>query len=129
MKKYIYTLVIILLSYGNSFADSVDLCINPSLRCLDYSFPMNAKSKTHENCARLLLANEVKKTYSITTIYFTSFDAYESPNQVRSQELDAPLLSPINAKFKRLQNLNETDYFAEPISVPYFKGFGLQIRI
>ena len=167
MKKYIYTLVIIVLAYGNGFADSIDFlnitgldsmdriyspdlytgashqrnliqndislendfCINPSLRCLDYSFPMNNKSDKHKNCVTLFLTHEGMKTYSITTIYYTSIDAYKTTNEVRSPELDASFLSPINIKFKRLQNLNEVDYFSEPMNPAYFKGFGLQIRI
>ncbi len=167
MKKPIYILIIVFLTYGKGFAGSDDVfnsdlldstekmfsqhlhvntsnngelllnginlendfCENPSERCLDYTFPMNSKSKDHEHCAKLFLSHEGSKTYGITTIYFTTTDAYKTTNYLTSQESDYTYLSPINSKFKRLQNLNLEEHFSEPMNPAYYKGFGIRLKI
>ncbi len=106
-----------------------NFCENPSRRCLDYTFPMNSKSKDHEHCAKLFLSHEGSKTYGITTIYFTTTDAYKTTNYLTSQESDYTYLSPINSKFKRLQNLNLEEHFSEPMNPAYYKGFGIRLKI
>ncbi len=168
MKKPIYILIIVFLTYGKGFAGSDDVfnsdlldstekmfsqhlhvntsnngelllnginlendfCENPSERCLDYTFPMNSKSKDHTNCAKAFSANEGMKTYGITTIYFTSIDAYKTTNTLKFVEAaDPSYLGPINSKFKRLQNVDLDEYFFEPLNPVIIKGFGIRLKI
>ena len=167
MKKPIYILILVFLTYGKGFAGSDDVfnsdlldstekmfsphlhanasnngelllnginldndfCVNPSERCLDYSFPMNSKSKDHEHCAKLFLSHEGSKTYGITTIYFITIDAYKTINSRKFVAADASHLGPINLKFKRLQNLNLDEYFSEPMNPAIIKGFGIRLKI
>ena len=106
------------------------LCKKPTRRCIDYSFPMNSDSTKHKKCAELFVNNKNMKTYGITTIYYTSTDSYKTVKKTsKSTKFYDSQESPINTTFERLQNLNEEDYFSDPIFVPYFKGFGLQISI
>ncbi len=167
MKKNIYILIIVFLTYGKGFAGSIDslsilgvdsiekmfnpyfkttssingkliindislendLCKNTSCTFMGFTFPMNSESEEHTYCENHFDSNEGMKTLGLTTIYYTTIDTYKTTNYLTYQETEYTYLSPLNLKFKRLQNLNLEEHFSEPLNPAYYKGFGIRLKI
>ncbi len=169
MKKSIYILIIVFLTYGKGFASSVDflkvfgvnsiekqfssfnttypmkakliankisvdndLCKIRSRSCLDNAYLMNSESKKHTHCAKLFYSYEETKTFGIGSIYDSPTDSFKSSEAINYTTFVASgsaYLSPINLKFKRLQNLNLEDYMSQPINPSYSRGFGVRIGL
>jgi len=163
MKKCIYILIIIFLSYGKGFAGSVDFlntievdsmeklfspyfnktfptkekskiyenyfCEIPSRTCLHNSYFINSESKRHAHCAKLLFLHEELKAFGISTKNDTSIHHMKTRGYVTFAESSSAYITPLNLKFRRLQNLNTEEYFSESINPHYSKGFGIRLRI
>ncbi len=145
MKKSVYILIIVFLTYGKGFANSADfltvfgvnsvendLCEIRSRSCFDNTYLIHSESKKHTHCAKLFYSYEEMKTFGMASIYDTPTDSFESnktTNYIPFVAAGSEYVAPINLKFKRLQNLNLENYMSQPINPSYSKGFGVRLGL
>ncbi len=109
-----------------------DLCEIRSRSCFDNAYLVHTESKKHTHCAKLFYSSEELKTFGMETIYDTPIDSYEvskTTNYMTYVVSGPEYLSPINSKFKRLQNLNLENYMSQPINPSYTRGFGIRLGL
>jgi hypothetical protein len=109
-----------------------DLCEIRSRSCFDNAYLIHTESKKHTHCAKLFYSYQEMKTFGMETIYDTPIDSYEvskTTNYMTYVVSGPEYLSPINSKFKRLQNLNLENYMSQPINPSYTRGFGIRLGL
>ena len=109
-----------------------DLCEIRSRSCFDNAYLIHTESKKHTHCAKLFYSYQEMKTFGMETIYDTPMDPIEvtkTTNNIPFVAAGSAYLSPINLKFKRLQNLNIENYMSQPINPSYTRGFGVRLKL